>query len=71
MLIAWAFICALTATDCEREATSRIIVGQGATPAGCLLDGQQGAAAFGLTAGEGERVVIACRHKVSSHFHDQ
>ena len=63
MLIAWTFLCAITAADCEREATSRAIVGQGATPAGCLLDGQQGAAAFGMIAGEGERVVITCRRK--------
>ena len=63
MLTAFAFICSLAAADCEREAISRAIVGQGATPAGCLLDGQQGAAAFGLIAGEGERVVIACRRK--------
>ena len=62
MLIAWTFICAITATDCEREATSRAIVGQGITPAACLMDGAAGAAAFGL-GGEGEHLVISCRRK--------
>lgn len=66
MLIAWAFLCAVTASDCEREATVRAIVGQGATPVGCLMDGAEGAAANeALTHGEGERVVIACRRKDS------
>ena len=63
MLIAWAFLCAITASDCEREASIRAIVGQGVTPVGCLADGQSGAAAQGIEAGDGERVVIACRRK--------
>ena len=63
MLIAWAFICAVSSADCERDATVRAIVGQGLTPGGCLADGQAGAAAQGLEAGDGERIVIACRRK--------
>ena len=65
MLIAWAFLCAVSASDCEHEASARAIVGQGATPIGCLMDGQAGAAANeALRPGQGERVVIVCRRKV-------
>jgi len=64
MLIAWAFLCSIHATDCEREATVRAIVGQGAMPIGCLMDGQAGAAGNeALAHGTHERVVIRCRRK--------
>ena len=64
MLIAWAFVCSIHAADCEREATVRAIVGQGATPIGCLIDGQAGAAAnAALAHGTHERVVIACQRR--------
>lgn len=62
MLTAFAFICAAAASDCEREALARVIVGQGMTPIGCLSDGQAGAAAnAALVIRPGERIVIACR----------
>ena len=62
MLTAWAFLCAVTAADCEREAVVRAIVGQGLTPIACLVDGQSGAAANeALAPDAGHRVVIACR----------
>jgi hypothetical protein len=64
MLIAIAFLCAANAVDCEREAAVRAVVGQGATPAGCLLNGAAGAAAnSALAPGRDFRVVIACRRK--------
>ena len=64
MLIAVAFFCLTTAQDCEREAVVRAIVGQGATPMGCLVDGQQGAAASGLfDAREGYTLHIRCLPK--------
>jgi len=64
MLIAIAFLCSIHATDCEREATVRAIVGQGSTPIGCLIDGQAGAAAnAALAHGADERVVIVCRRR--------
>lgn len=64
MLTAWAFLCSITAADCEREAVVRAVVGQGVTPIGCLADGQAGAAANEAFAPDAEhRVVIACRRK--------
>lgn len=64
MLTAWAFLCAISASDCEHSASIRAIVGQGLTPIGCLMDGEMGAANNdALRPGEGERVVIACRHR--------
>ena len=65
MLVAIAFLCAASALDCEREAVSRAVVGQGATPGGCLIDGASGAAAnAALRHGDGYRIVIACRRKL-------
>jgi hypothetical protein len=65
MLIAIAFLCAANAVNCEREAVARAIVGQGATPIGCLIDGEAGAAGnIALAHGEDYRVVIACRRRV-------
>ena len=64
MLIAVAFFCLVTAQDCEREAVVRATVGQGTTPMGCLLEGQQGAAASGLfEAREGYTLRIRCLPK--------
>jgi hypothetical protein len=64
VLIAWAFLCAVTASDCEREALARAIVGQGSTPIGCLMDGNAGAANnAALTPDAEHRLVIACRRK--------
>ena len=64
MLIAIAFLCSIHATDCEREATVRAIVGQGATPVGCLIDGWQGVAANrALDHGPAETIIMACRRK--------
>ena len=64
VLIAWAFMCSITATDCEREAVVRATVGQGATPIACLMDGQQGAAGnVAFEHDEKWRVVIACRRR--------
>lgn len=64
MLVAIAFLCAVSAADCEREAVVRAVVGQGATPVGCLIDGMAGVAAnqaFALD--EKFRVEVACRRK--------
>ena len=64
MLIAIAFLCAASASDCEREAVARAVVGQGPTPIGCLIDGAAGAAAnAALAHGRDYRLVIACRRK--------
>ena len=66
MLTAFAFLCSISAADCEREAVARAIVGQGATPMGCLLDGQAGAAAnIALAPGDDFKLVIACRRAPS------
>lgn len=61
VLVAYAFLCLASASDCEREAIIKAVVGQGVTPIACLVDGQAGAANMALAAGDGERVVIACR----------
>jgi len=62
MLIALAFLCAVDAADCERQAVARAIVGQGLTPAACLMDGAAGAAAnAALAPGSEFRLEIACR----------
>jgi hypothetical protein len=67
MLIAIAFLCLSSATDCEREAVVRAIVGEGATPSGCLMDGAAGAAAnVELAPGDGYRLIIACRRSNST-----
>lgn len=64
MLVAWAFLCAISASNCEHSASIRAIVGQGSTPIGCLMDGQAGAANNdALRPGDGEKIVIACRRK--------
>ncbi|HLW90543.1 MAG TPA: hypothetical protein VKS78_04485, partial [Roseiarcus sp.] len=64
MLIAIAFLCVANAADCERDAVVRAVVGQGVTPAGCLIDGEAGAAANGALAhGADYRIVIACRRR--------
>ena len=64
MLVAIAFLCAASAADCEREAVARAIVGEGATPIGCLIDGEAGASAnSALTLGEDYRIVIVCRRR--------
>jgi hypothetical protein len=66
MLIAIAFLCLSSADDCEREAVVRAVVGGGATPSGCLMDGAAGAAAnVALAPDEGYRLVIACRRSDS------
>jgi hypothetical protein len=60
MLVAIAFLCLVTAEDCERDAVARAVVGQGTTPIGCLMDGQAGAAAnVALEPSNGPRLVIA------------
>jgi hypothetical protein len=65
MLIAIAFLCAANAGDCEREALVRAVVGEGATPIGCLIDGEAGAAGnIALAHGDDYRIVIACRRQV-------
>jgi hypothetical protein len=62
MLIAIAFLCLSSAVDCENEAIVRAIVGEGATPNGCLIDGAAGAAANPeLAPSDSYRLVIACR----------
>jgi hypothetical protein len=67
MLIAIAFICLSSAADCEREAVVRAIVGEGATPNGCLIDGAAGAAANAeLAPSDNYRLVIACRRPGSA-----
>ena len=64
MLVAIAFLCAVSASDCEREAIARAVVGQGPTPTGCLIDGAAGAAANSALAHDSDyRLVIACRRK--------
>ena len=64
MLVAIAFLCGVAASDCERDAIARAIVGQGSTAAGCLIDGAAGAAGNeALSHGPGYRTVIACRRK--------
>jgi hypothetical protein len=66
VLIAVAFLCLSNAVDCPREAVSRAVVGEGATPSGCLMDGLTGAAAnAALAHGDDYRLVIVCRRKAS------
>ena len=68
MLIAIAFLCATNALDCEREAVSRAVVGEGATPSGCLIDGAAGVVANdALRHGGDLRIVIACRRKMAAN----
>jgi hypothetical protein len=61
MLIAWAFICSISAINCEDEAMIKAVVGKGNTPISCLTDGQEGAANSGIFAEDGERLIIRCK----------
>jgi hypothetical protein len=67
MLTAFAFLCAISATDaadCERQAVARAVVGQGETPSGCLMDGYAGAAANEALATDADhKLVVACRRR--------
>ena len=61
-MIAVAFLCGIHAADCEKEAVARAIVGRGATPNGCFMDGMMGAAAnVALEPDADHRLVILCR----------
>jgi hypothetical protein len=67
MLIAIAFLCSMSAGDCERDATARAVVGEGVTPSGCLMDGFAGAAAnAALTPDMNHRLIIRCVRKAHS-----
>ena len=62
MLTAIAFLCGLNASDCEKDALARAVVGRGATPTACLMDGQMGAAAnIALEPDATHRLLIVCR----------
>jgi hypothetical protein len=64
MLVAIAFLCLSKASDCEREAVARAVVGRGVTPSGCLMVGYAGAAAnAALAPGDGYRLVVTCRRQ--------
>jgi hypothetical protein len=66
MLVAIAIVCAAQALDCERDAVTRAVVGQGITPIACLIDGEAGAAAnAALAPSDGLRIVIACRRRIA------
>jgi hypothetical protein len=55
-----------SAGDCEREVVTRAVVGEGANPTGCLMDGTAGAAVNAeLAPGEGYRLVIVCKRSAA------
>jgi hypothetical protein len=60
VLTAYAFLCLVTASDCEREAHFKMRVGDGNTPISCLQDGQEGVARAGIEVPDGERIVVKC-----------
>ena len=60
MLTAYAFLCAVTAADCEHEAKFKMKIGEGNTPFACFQDGFAGAARALVTPEEGQRLVVKC-----------